>query len=155
MAGDYTQARQLGEASKQLPAMLYWRMYTEWSLAIAHCGLYNADASWRHLQAAWRTAQVPGNLGFLLAVAAVILARRGQGERAAEILGLVFTHRNSPEGWLDAWPLLAELRAALQKELGMAKYEALWARGQKLDIEATANEVLGAVVQPRISGSAD
>jgi hypothetical protein len=79
----------------------------------------------------------------LLAVAAVILGAQGHPERAAELVGLVFSDRHSAKGWMEQWRPLADLRAQLESELGAAAYQALWERGSALDAAALAEELLG------------
>ena len=77
-----------------------------------------------------------------LPVAALILAHNGDHKRAAQLLGLAFTHPKSATGWMEQWPRLTHLRADLEAELCTEAYEAAWAHGATLDLETTAADLL-------------
>ena len=77
-----------------------------------------------------------------LPVAAALLAREGQAQQAAEVLALAYTHRLSPTGRMQRWPVLVELRAELLADLGADVYQAAWERGQALDAATVAARLL-------------
>jgi tetratricopeptide (TPR) repeat protein len=143
LAGDAVTARQLAEQSLQTSSVRYFRSYTEWSLAIAHCGRGNYEQAWRHLHPSLQALRTPSCYPRLLAVAAVILGETGHAERAAEILGSVFTDRHSAHGWMEQWQLLTTLRARLRIELGEAAYQRAYDRGSARNGAALADELFG------------
>ncbi len=77
-----------------------------------------------------------------LPLAALIYAHEGQFECAAEILGLVFTHPASPNGWLQSWGLLNRTHSHLQTKLGEARFATAWERGAEADLEEVVSLLL-------------
>ncbi|MDX1665217.1 MAG: hypothetical protein R3272_15600, partial [Candidatus Promineifilaceae bacterium] len=89
----------------------------------------------------WRIeAAVPIWLATYLPYCGVLLARQGGHERAVELLalGLTSPHRRL----LEIDPLLTRTRTELEEVLGDERYAAAWERGRRLDVQATATEVL-------------
>ena len=114
-------------------------------IAIATVGLDDDQTAEAHLIEILEYALQTGTQGLMtrcLPVAAVIIAHNGDKQRAVELLGLAFTHPKSATGWMVNWPLLTRFRADLEAELGAAAYDAAWERGAKLDLEATAADLL-------------
>ena len=115
-----------------------------WALSIAACGHGDFDAAreYFHLSSQLHVTihGLPGIVG-CFPVAAAILAHRGQLVRATELLALAFTHPIGASGWMEKWPLLARLRADLERSIGMEAYRAAWARGTHLDAESVFTEV--------------
>jgi predicted ATPase len=145
IAGDSTRALQLGEQSLQNWSPRYFRTYADWALALAHCGLGNHELAWHHLRASHSLVQVPSSLPRILAVATVLLGQQGQTERAAELLGAVFSDRHSAHGWMEQWRSLTALRARLQSQLGEA-YQRLYERGGTMDPAALADKALATAI---------
>jgi hypothetical protein len=54
-----------------------------------------------------------------------------------ELLALGAAHPLSATGWQAQWPLLAEVRAQLKRDLGAEAFQGAWERGEQLDIDAT------------------
>jgi ATP/maltotriose-dependent transcriptional regulator MalT len=77
-----------------------------------------------------------------LPCAAVMLKRNRQPERAVETLALAFAHPKSLTGWLECWPLITQLRADLELDLGAETFDATWERGTQLDAEEIAHDLL-------------
>ncbi len=93
--------------------------------------------AWEHIDVALKrmrgfTSQAL--MTWLLPVIALLLVHEGQKERAVELLALAFTHPLSPTGWMEQWPLLTEVRAELEAELGAEIYQSAWERGKALDV---------------------
>jgi DNA-binding CsgD family transcriptional regulator len=84
----------------------------------------------------------PADLLFTIAAFARILAHRAELVRAVELLGLVFTHPNSPQGYLEQHQGMTRLRADLEAQLGTQAYRAAWEQGIQLDVEQTARHLL-------------
>ena len=82
------------------------------------------------------------DLMLAIATAARILAHRGNSRHAAELLGLVFTHPNSPQGYLERHPGMTRLRADLEAKLGAEAYAAAWESGAQHDVEQVARDLL-------------
>src|SRR5262249_41502114 len=66
---------------------------------------------------------------------AVVLAHKGESERAVELLGLALSYPSSMTGWMEKWPLLTRLQTNLETELGTAKYAAAGGRGQAMTLD--------------------
>ena len=86
--------------------------------------------------------RVTGHLIFAIAIAARILAQRGNRMLAAELLGLVYTHPNGPEGYLQCHPQMTQLCADLKAQLGKEAYATAWEKGTRLEPEQTARDLL-------------
>jgi predicted ATPase/DNA-binding SARP family transcriptional activator len=146
-SGDYDRGRQFAEESLTRTESFFGRMLGHWAAALAHTGLGQHDAAWRHVHNALALAHGAASSAMMtwpLAVAAILLARRGELERAVELLALADTHPLSPRGWMEHWPLLVESRTKLEAELGAQAYSSAWERGRQLAIEEAVTELLGA-----------
>ena len=82
-----------------------------------------------------------GCLLYGLAAAARVLAFRGDKGRVAELLGLIFSHPNSPRGFLERYPPFEVLCADLEADLGQETFATAWARGAQFDVEQVADEL--------------
>jgi ATP/maltotriose-dependent transcriptional regulator MalT len=88
-----------------------------------------------------------------LPVAALVVAKSGQPERAAQILSLAHHHPASQIGWLRHWPSGAAMRAELEGTLGKAAFQKAWEQGKELDLAetvvqlATELEVVGKQIE--------
>ena len=94
--------------------------------------------------------RVTGHLTFAIAIAARILARSGKQTLAAELLGLVFTHPNSPQGYLQHHPQMVQLCDDLEHQLGVDAYDAAWEQGTRLEPERVARRL-----RQELTGDAD
>jgi predicted ATPase/DNA-binding XRE family transcriptional regulator len=130
----------------------YFPFTTSWEqmgLCLAACGLDDLPAARQHLQKVLEISlihQWPPNAAKGLTFAAIIAAKSGKSERATELLALVFHHPLSPKGWLEQWPLITRLRADLEARLTPEGFQAVWKRGETLDLLATAKEQLAELV---------
>ena len=112
-------------------------------LAMAACGLENYAVAREYVQtllrsgSTWNTARA---LMSCLPVLAILYANRGEAERAVEVLALAFTHPKSPTAWMEKWMLLNRLKTRLKTDLEPERYEAVWERGTKLELEAVISE---------------
>jgi predicted ATPase/DNA-binding CsgD family transcriptional regulator len=117
----------------------------EWGIPMAACGLGDyaraKRANHRALQYASRL-DAPARLLWHLSATAIIQAREGCTQRAAELLALSFQHPMSATAWLYRWPMLTRLRGELENELGAETFAAAWERGKDLDVEATVDTLL-------------
>ncbi|NDJ61705.1 MAG: response regulator transcription factor, partial [Chloroflexi bacterium] len=86
-------------------------------------------------------AHLPLAQVLILPVAALMLAHGGAYGRAAELLGLAFAHPVNITTWMERWPRLAQLRAALEAALGAAGYRSAWERGASADLGAALAHV--------------
>jgi ATP/maltotriose-dependent transcriptional regulator MalT len=143
IAADYTRALQLAQQGMVIGVGRYFLSYGDWALALIHLGLNNVELAWRHLRVCHRSVQVPASIPRMLVVAAVLLGRQGQHERAAELLGAVVHDRHSAHGWMEQWQPLSELRGQLTTALGAHAYQEWLDRGARLNAEQTADELLG------------
>ena len=131
MGGDNVTARQLAEQSLRTSPVRYFRSYTDWSLAIAHCGLGNGEMAWRYLRSSLETLRVDSAFSRLLAVAVVLLGQQGNDEGAVEVLGSVYSDPRSARGWMEQWRPLTKERARLRSHLGAIVFQRLWDRGAR------------------------
>lgn len=144
MDENYQEAKHLFQQA--IPAR--WTMWTadlaNWGLSMASCGLGDDEAAKEYLSKVFDfLAKIHGRVGIIqyVAVAAIILAHRGNPARAVELLALAFTHPVRAAGWMEKWPLITRLRDDLERTLGAAVYLAAWERGTQLDLETTAAEL--------------
>jgi predicted ATPase/DNA-binding SARP family transcriptional activator len=142
IAGESDEARQLAEQSLQSSPVRYFRSYSEWSLAIAHCTQGEYDLAWHYLRLSLQSLRVDSAFSRLLTVAAVLLGRHGDDERTVEVLGAVFSDPRSAHGWMEQWRPLTEMGVHLEFKLGAATFRRLWDRGGMLDTAALANALL-------------
>ena len=77
-----------------------------------------------------------------LTVVAILVADEGDPVRAVELLGLALNHPASPRGWLDNLALLTQRHDQLREEIAPDEYDAAWARGAQLDLDATVARLL-------------
>ena len=77
-----------------------------------------------------------------LAPAAILAARAGEPERAAELLGLAYAAPRELIGWMERWSFLDEVQRQLSAELGAAAFKAAWEHGKASDIELVVRELL-------------
>ena len=82
------------------------------------------------------------NLLMAIATAARSLVQSSKPTRAAELLSLVFTCPNSPQGYLERHQGMTRLRADLEAQLGTEAFAAAWERGTQLDVKQVARELL-------------
>jgi predicted ATPase/DNA-binding SARP family transcriptional activator len=78
----------------------------------------------------------------LMALSGILYAYGGQGEQAAELLGLALDQPVKATGWMAQWRLLIHAKAELQDGLGPDAFEEALFRGKALALEATAKIVL-------------
>ncbi|MEJ2211664.1 MAG: hypothetical protein P8129_21875, partial [Anaerolineae bacterium] len=137
--------RQAGVESLALTSTSLAAILAHWGLAIAHSAFEEDSAAWEQVRKGLQHADfvaLPPLKAWLLPVAAFLLGRQGQGERAVELLSLARRQSPDGEGWTALWRPLVELRGRLQAELGAEGYEAAWRRGQALDIESATASLL-------------
>ena len=124
---------------------------TPWPLGeLAHawalCSLKRFDTAFQVLSgslSASRDSYVPrSDRLFLMSVSARLLAHQGDLERAAELLGLVFTHPNGPRGYLEKHPGMTQLCRDLEIELGPEAYQAAWERGTAFDLDTVFAQLI-------------
>lgn len=160
VAGNYASALRYGAESVAIPANHgLGLMIANWALAMARCGQQQPEPAWQQARAAMKQIQQEGFVApqtWLLPVTAVLLAGSGAKERAVELLALAFSHPLSTTGWLAHWPLLAEVRAGLERELGANAYQAAWERGKGLDLAMAVAELLAldSLMETAVAGPA-
>jgi predicted ATPase/DNA-binding CsgD family transcriptional regulator/tetratricopeptide (TPR) repeat protein len=112
-----------------------------WNLISQGDGAQALDYLMEFLETAllWKAT---GNMLYGIGAMARILALNGKCAQVAELMGLVFSHSNSPIGFFQNYLPFAQLRADLETELGTTAYQAAWERGQALDPEQVVRELL-------------
>jgi tetratricopeptide (TPR) repeat protein len=130
------------QAISALPLYLNERATTlQWELALAYCGLENNTAARHSLRLALNNTaddpRPPIDRYFSPPLAAVLTARAGHSERAAELLGLAYSAPKERTGWMEKWLLL------LEAKLGAEVYQAAFERGKALDLETVVTELIG------------
>jgi predicted ATPase len=143
---DYTRCMQLLEASQPLMGKdPLTRIFHHLGLAVGYCGLEDYPAARRAAQAALRFSTLlhsPAFLTLCLPVMTIILAYEVETERAGELMALAATHPASTPDWMEHWPVLVCLRDDLEAELGQAEFDAAWARGTALKLDAVVADLL-------------
>ncbi len=141
--GHYAEALQLAEEGLILvkPNLMRERSATR-VIATAEFGLGNFDRA--RERACWALAEErsQGIQLWGLPVFALLVAHDGDLQRAAELLGLIFTHPSTPMGWFENWPMLIDLRAQLAEQLGAEAYAAAWERGSQLELDQVVDDLL-------------
>jgi predicted ATPase/DNA-binding CsgD family transcriptional regulator len=144
MEEHYQEGKSLCQQAASTSALHYIAEFAAWGSSIAYSGLGNYGAARQSLSAAFKyLVGVRGLPGILacLPIAAILLAQKDNPVRAVELLALAFTHPVRAAGWMEKWPLLARLRAALELALGSEAYSAAWERGKLLDAETIVEEL--------------
>jgi predicted ATPase/DNA-binding SARP family transcriptional activator/pimeloyl-ACP methyl ester carboxylesterase/tRNA A-37 threonylcarbamoyl transferase component Bud32 len=146
VTGKYGSAERFGDNSVAIRANHgLGLMAANLALAMAYCGQQKPEPAWQRAQTVLKQIRQEGFLApqtWLLPVTAVLLGRSQAKERAVELLALAQTHPLSATGWLAHWPLLVEVQAGLERELGADAYQAAWDRGKGLDLVAAVAELL-------------
>lgn len=117
----------------------------EWGLPLAACGLHDYETARKANLSALHYAQrlnAPGRYFWHLPATCILLAHDGLAERAAELLGFVFTHPASAPAWMERWGMLTRLRSELQAVLGETAYEAAWKQGKTLDLKQVVSDAI-------------
>jgi hypothetical protein len=147
VSGDYQLAlRFVAESQAQWPNRLA-TVQAHWAEAVAQLGLQRHSEAAAALRAAFQAAghlATPAPRAWLLPPAAVLAARRGDAERAAELLALASTHPFRAAGLMGRWAPLATLRGELEATLGATAFAAAWERGAARPIDAVAAVLAGA-----------
>jgi len=162
MGEDYEEGMRLCKWVATEAAQTWMADLATWGLSIAACGLGEYDAAREYLHQSFEMHVeihgMPAVVGSF-PMAAAILANRGELVRAVELLALAFTHPVRAFGWMEKWPLLARLRADLERTLGSESYAAAWERGKGMDaglvlaaLQAEFRTPLGAVALESANG---
>lgn len=117
----------------------------EWALPLAACGLHDYAAAREANLRAFQFAQrlnAPGRYFWHLPATCILLAHEGHTERAAELLGLIFTHHASAPAWIERWALFKRLRMDLEATLGTSAYQAAWRRGEAFDLNHVITDTM-------------
>jgi len=77
-----------------------------------------------------------------IALAAILYARDGQLEPAAELMSLALKQPLMAFGWEEYWVLLNQVWSELKSSMGPAAFDAAWERGKALDLKTTTEKVL-------------
>jgi predicted ATPase/DNA-binding CsgD family transcriptional regulator len=151
---DFSRSRDLFEKAQAFPRInLEARCINEihLGLAISACAQGDSTTAQQHLHAILRYGIDNRSWEFVwmaLPVAALLLAHKGEQERAVAFLRLAFVDPPMT-GWLECWPLVKRLRARLEADLGQDVYSVAWDSGASLHVETVAAELL-AVYEQRI-----
>jgi hypothetical protein len=112
-------------------------------MAACGCGDYETarSANLTILRVTYRMRTI-ARMMWALPTTCLILAHDGQTEQAAALLGLLDNHPASTKGWMNNWPLIAQLRADLETQLGAADYAAALERGKNLDPQTVVFSII-------------
>jgi predicted ATPase/DNA-binding NarL/FixJ family response regulator len=141
----YTESWQLLSQAKERATFTSSIEALEWGLPLAACGLGDYETAKSSVYRALKYSQrlnAPGRYLWHLPAACVIIAHEDDSKRAAQIMGLIFSHPASAPAWMEKWPLLRRLRSTLEVELGTDVYQAAWKLGETLELDAVVTEVL-------------
>jgi hypothetical protein len=133
--GDYELGHRLARESQECFTNPMGDFLGHWAMAMAFVGMGETRQAWQQSLTALEICPRWGwhvKMTWILPLVGIILARKGQPERAVEMLGLYFNHPMRPTGWAEKWPLLSEWQARLQENLGANSYQAAWERGRDL-----------------------
>jgi predicted ATPase/DNA-binding NarL/FixJ family response regulator len=142
---DYPRARLLCEESRAIATNGMQLICLEFQSAMNACGLGDYRSARLHNQAVLHQVapfHQPQYTHYGLAISAIILAHEGFSQYAVELLSLTYAHYPRGIGWLEKWRLSADLRAALEAELGPEGFAAAWARGAQLDPETVLAQLI-------------
>jgi predicted ATPase/DNA-binding CsgD family transcriptional regulator len=144
--GDYRRGEELGRESYRYGVTPTDLFFAGWSLGCAYGSLGDLQTA-RHylrfaLQQADNTIHQPGFMVLCVPIAAFICSQEGKPERSVELLALAFTHPRSPTGWLERWPLMTQLCAEWETQLGSEAYTTAWEHGKSLDLEFVTQQLL-------------
>jgi len=153
--GDYPAAMDYCQQGLQNSVYKPILTFAHWALGCTWCGLGDMHQAHSHLRTALLTADglpiYPACTLHFLPIAAFIHHHNGNPGRAVELLGLTFSHPKAATGWLEKWPLLIDLQAELEGELGAKAYSVSWERGKQLNLEAVIGDILAEFSQPPTS----
>jgi len=146
MIGDYEQSRRSLEDSLRIRRILgdQGRVPHE-NLSFTLQALGDDAAARDHLRAALNIlaqARNPGSAVYMVISSAMLLARRGNARRAAQLIGLALAH---PALEPDGRQLAESLRGELEQQLGPEALAAESAQGAALDLDATITALVGEV----------
>ena len=148
VGGDYQRGYDLSPPAKPAP-LKNLAMYVLWGLAFAQCGLGDYQAAWQSLQGSLRAAREytrgPTYQQFCFPIAVILMARSGNMERAAALVGLAQAAPKELTGWLAKWQLFQNVCHQIEAQLGTTTYATLLAKGAKLDLETVVDELLAGV----------
>ncbi len=142
---DYERCRQLCEAGQALSQDdIITAIVSHLGLSIACCGVDDYGSAKHYIRAALTQAialRIPAFCLLCLPVIALVAASEEKLETAVELMALAFTHPDSTLDWIKKWPLISQIEADLQAELGSAEYQAAWERGKLLNAEQVADDL--------------
>lgn len=141
--GDYHEALRL---SQEALALVKPHPHRERSIArvfaMTYCGLGDFDLALLHAHRVLLEERAQAPQLWILPVFALILAHQGDLRKAAEILGLTFTHPLSAPGWMRQWLLLSDLQQELSLRMGDALYQQAWESGAHTALATIVDELL-------------
>jgi DNA-binding CsgD family transcriptional regulator/tetratricopeptide (TPR) repeat protein len=139
---DYVEAQRLFESIGS--EMIYVQGIRRSGLALAQLGHEDSDAAAGTLCDILQLALKIDGVGWMawtLPASAIIIANRGEQQRAARILGLLFSVKVMKPAWLERLPLVVRLQSRLRHQLGEA-YFTHFDDGSELDLHTTIEEIL-------------
>lgn len=144
-SGDYNQAQIVCREVDSLGLANMTSFLSHWVLSLASYALGDESGSRRRLTTAMQIAcrfQSPSFQGMCLLLVTVEVLWKRDPQKSVEYLAFCFSQPPHLTKWLHNWPLLDDLTAQLQDQLGIEAYTAAWLRGQTLDLSTeAANEL--------------
>lgn len=142
--GDYRKGRQLLE--KHFKNGWYtWHIFAAHAKAINAFGLGDYQTVTHDLVQILRDNEIIYFRAVIMAalpIAVLLLAHEGDLEPATEVMALAFTPVHEMIGWLEKWPLLTQLRADLETNLGSDAFAAAWEHGQTSDLQTVVQSLI-------------
>lgn len=144
MRGSYAEARQIHQSGFKQHRHDFFYIIQQ-GLAVAACGLGDYQTAIYHLLIVLKDEESVDNHAVIksaLPIATILLAHDSEKEQAVELLGLTFTQPNNLTGWLEKWPLMTQLRADLETNLGSEAFAAAWERGKASDLQTVVQALI-------------
>ncbi len=142
--GDYVKGRQLLEKSFK-NGWQTWHRFAAHAKAINAFGLGDYRTTAHDLVQILRESDLIYNRAIILAalpIAVLLLAHEGDQTQAAAIMALALAQHPGTTGWLEKWPLMMQLRAELEVNLGSEAFAAAWERGKASDLQTVVQSLI-------------
>ncbi len=149
MEGNYLRAEKLiQEAQMQLDKVTIYQPGIQSLIHLTSAIIAAGTRNYLHLKRSAADAlqfpvgiRSPAWMEFYLPVIPPLFMHEGKKEKAAELMGFIFSQPIGKSGWASKWKLLAEIRSRLEAELVSDIYKAASDRGESLDLQTTTIEI--------------
>lgn len=140
---NYEKCLEYTQKAKALSQAQFVVATCEFNFLLAHTALHHDEVARKYIVSTIQ-ASVPVD-GFAVYIwcfplAAVLLVRANNMERAAELLSLAYAQPPETTGYLDKWTLTSQLRQQIEAALGSNSQP--WERGKSLNVRDEAKKLL-------------